>query len=343
MVIVAAVLRLFKLAARNHTRVIIIASAFFVLLGTLGSYLTESAANSQFTTIWDSLWWTLVTMSTVGYGDKVPITAAGRVIGVICMVGGPVLMVSFVSTAALAIYERWTKGVRGMARINSNNHIVVCGWNTSAQEIIDELRASDKFRDWPVTIIDDRIEKKPVDDARVTFVRGNASEVSVLRQANIEKAAYAIVLAEDGTPVADQKTVLTILAIESANPSIISCAQLNDWNNEGHLNRAGCDIIVNTPALTSRLLAMSLQNPALNKITSELVSGGRGNEIYRVELPQRYVGRSFADSLLEMKKSHDAIVIGIERDGQYRLNPPNDTVLEAADRLFVISEEAPSL
>jgi len=344
MVIFAAVLRLFRVTTQTSRRVVLYAGIFFLLLGTVGAYLTEGGtAGSQFASIWNCLWWTLVTMTTVGYGDMVPVTAAGRVIGVLCMVGGPVLMVSLVSIIGVALYDKWTKGVRGMAKIRSRGHIIICGWNNAAADIVGELRLSDAFRAAPITVIDERIERKPVDDAGVSFVRGNAAEVGVLERAGIKEAAYAIVLAEDSAPAADQKTVLTVLAIETTNPDIISCAQLNDANNEAHLARAGCDIVVNTSSLTSKLLAMSLQNPAVNRITRELVSGGQGNEIYRVALPERYAGRPFAEALRELKASADAIVIGIEREGQCRLNPPADTVLEGGDWLYLVSEEAPSL
>ena len=342
MVIVAVVKRLVKGAAKTDIRILLLFALFILILGTVGSYFAESPTNSDFQSGWDCLWWTLVTMSTVGYGDKVPITAAGRVIGTICMIGGPILMVSLVGSMGLSLYNRWRKGVRGMAQIKSKGHIVICGWNARAKDIFDELRLSDGFRDWPITIIDDEIETKPVDDAKVSFVRGNASQVSVLKQANIGEAKFAIVLADDSTPVADQKTVLTILAIENINPSIVSCAELNDANNEEHLRRAGCDIVVNTSALTSKLLAMSLQNPAVNRIIKELVSGV-GNEIYRVELPQQYVGQPFANSLLELKNSHSVITIGVERDGECLINPPSDLILKATDFLLVLSEEAPSL
>jgi voltage-gated potassium channel len=343
MAIVAAVLKFLRGSTKTSTRVVLIAGGFFVVLGTVGSYLTEGSIGEPFNNFWNCFWWTLVTMSTVGYGDMFPVTTSGRIIALICMIGGPVVMVSIVGTVALTLYDKWTKGVKGMANISSKEHIIICGWNTSAKEIIDELRLSEKYSKSPITIIDDKAESKPSDDVFTTFVRGNASELSVLKQANIDEAAYAIVLAEDSTPAADQKTVLTVLAIESTNPEIITCAQLNDQNNEEHLHRAGCDIIVNTSALTSKLLAMSLQNPTVNNITKELVSGGQGNEIYRVEVPKNYVGRSFSDSLQELKKSHDVITIGIERDGQCLLNPPNDTSLKETDWLFVISEEAPNL
>ncbi len=343
MAIVAAVLKFFRGTTKTTTRILFIAGAFFVVLGTVGSYFTEGAANAQFNNIWNCFWWTIVTMATVGYGDIFPVTVGGRIVALICMIGGPVLMVSIVGTVALTIYDKWTKGVKGMANIHSKAHIIICGWNPNASEIIDELRLSDKFSKWPITIIDNKIESRPTNKPATTFVRGNAAEVSVLNRANIEEAAFAIVLAEDSTPAADQKTVLTVLAIESTNASIVTCAQLNDQNNEEHLHRAGCDIIVNTSALTSKLLAMSLQNPTVNKITRELVSGGQGNEIYRVELPKQYAGRSFGDSMQELKTSHDVITIGIEREGQCLLNPANDTTLQDTDWLFVISEEAPAL
>jgi len=344
MVIFAAMLRIFRVTAHTSRRVVLYGGIFFVLLGTVGTYLAEGGtAGSQFASIWNCLWWTLVTMTTVGYGDMVPVTVAGRVIGVLCMIGGPVLMVSLVSIIGVAVYDKWTKGVRGMAKISSRGHIVICGWNNAAADIVSELRLSDAFQASPITIIDEYIERKPIDDPKVSFVRGNASEVGVLEKADIARAAYAIILAENATPAADQKTVLTVLAIEATNPAIISCAQLNDANNEPHLARAGCDIVVNTSSLTSKLLAMSLQNPAVNRITRELVSGGQGNEIYRVALPAGYAGRPFADALRELKSRSDAIAIGIERDGQCRLNPPADTVLEAGDWLFLVSEEAPSL
>jgi voltage-gated potassium channel len=342
MVIVAVVKRLVKGAAKTNIRILLLFALFLLILGTVGSYFAESPTNSDFQSVWDCLWWTLVTMSTVGYGDEVPITVAGRVIGVICMIGGPILMVSLVGSIGISLYNRWRKGVRGMAQIKSKGHIVICGWNAKAKDIVDELRLSAGFRDWPITIIDDKIETKPVDDAKVSFVHGNTSQVSVLKQANIGEAKFAIVLADDSTPVADQKTVLTVLAIENINPSIVSCAELNDANNEEHLRRAGCDIVVNTSDLTSKLLAMSLQNPSVNRIIKELVSGV-GNEIYRVELPQRYVGRPFADSLLELKNSHSVITIGVERDGECLINPPSDLILKDTDFLLVLSEEAPSL
>ena len=87
-------------------------------------------------------------MSTVGYGDKVPITAAGRIIGTICMFSGPLLMVSLIGSVGISLYNKWTKGVRGMAQIKSKGHIVICGWNIKAKDIVDELQLSHK-RLWP--------------------------------------------------------------------------------------------------------------------------------------------------------------------------------------------------
>ena len=341
MVVFIILKRIIARITRNNIRTLTIVVLLLLAFGTLGSYLTESRVNEMFRTGWECLWWSLVTMSTVGYGDKVPMTAAGRAIGAVCMVGGPILMVTLVGSVGVSLYNRWTRGMRGMNQTRSKGHVVICTWNQKAREIISELRDMERFRDCPITIVDDKIDAKPVDDARVSFVHGSPSEIAVLKRANIEEAGYAIVLAADSSPASDQRTVLTVLAIESANPSIVSCAELNDGNNEEHLRRSGCDIVVDTPALTSRLLAMSLQSTAITQIIKELVSG-KGSEIYCVATPPQCVGQSFIDSIPDLKKRYDVTAIGIERNGEYLINPPVDARIEATDSLLVLSEEPPT-
>jgi voltage-gated potassium channel len=237
--------------------------------------------------------------------------------------------------------ELFMKEMDELKAKNMKGHIIICGWNTKAEDIIHELNSS-LLRDVPVVIIDDVIDNNPVQDARVSFVKGNASERNMLNRANIAEAKYAIVLAEGNTPVADQKTVLTVLAIEKTNPKITTLAELIDANNEQHLNDAGCKIIVNSSILSSRLLAMSLQSPSTNTIIKELISQ-YGNEIYNVPVPQRYIGHPFLDTLPELKKSYSSIVIGIYREGKTIVNPPSNEMLKKEDILLVISEEAPTL
>ena len=118
---------------------------------------------------------------------------------------------------------------------------------------------------------------------------------------------------------------------------------MNDIRNEPHLRRAGCDVVVNTADLTSKLLALSIENPAINSVIKELVSRNRGNEVYHIDCPSRYLDRPFEEPYRELKSSHNVVVIGVERGGQCLINPASDAVIQHGDLLLVISEESPSL
>jgi len=330
------------LARTARTSVPIILGALLVImsLGAVVIYFAEHGLNRDFAGWGDCFWWVVVTMSTVGYGDKVPITAGGRIMASVAMVAGPVLLASFAASVGATFYDEWQKGVKGMARITSKEHILICGWSATAADVIAELRQSDTFKKAPITIIDGGIDANPTTDSRTSFVRGVSSDVKVLEQANVREAVYAVVIAKDRTPAADQQTVLTVLAIKNISPQVHICAELNDANNEGHLRRAGCDAIVNTGSLTSGLLALSLQNPAVSEVIKELASF-HGNEVYRVKIPQRFEGHRFGDMLNDYKKGHDAILIGVEREGKALLNPSSDLELKTADYLLIVSEQCP--
>ena len=327
---------------RGSVPILLGAMVLVILVESVVVYFAERGINSDFQNWGDCLWWIVVTISTVGYGDKIPITLVGRSMAFIAMLVGPVVLVSFVGSLGTVFYDEWQKGAKGMSQITSKGHILICGWNAAAIDIISELRQSSNFKRTPITIVDDTIDTNPRKDSGISFVYGNPSDMKTLEQANTREASYAIILAKNQTGIADQQTVLTVLAIEAINPEIHTCAEVNDPANECHVRRAGCDVIVNTNMLTSKLLALSLENPAANRVITQLASF-RGSEIYRVRIPQEAEGHRFDDTLSNYKKGCDVIIIGIERGNEILINPSGDVQLIRDDHLLVISEHAPIL
>jgi voltage-gated potassium channel len=340
MVFIVIIRQIYHRLQRNSLPYLAVGLGIIILAGTFVSYFAERSVNTGLQNLWDCFWWTIVTISTVGYGDRAPITVAGRIIAMVCMVGGPVIMASALATIGVTFYSRWMKGTRGMAQVKVANHLILCGWNEKARNILNELRSTEALKKLPVTIIDENCETKPADDSGVTFVRGNATDVKTLKLANIDEDKYAIVLAGDDLSTADQKTVLSILTIEKNNSNIISSAELIDSNNADHLRDAGCDIIINTSDMTSKLMAMSLLNSNIVKVVTDLVSGD-GEEIYRTKIPKKYAGYSFIKLLQELKISHNVVLIGVERDGESILNPPSDFTANENDYLVVVAREQP--
>jgi len=339
MVIIAVFRRILTTFRKNNFGILTIATLLLICFGTFGGYLAEHNINNQFANLGDSFWWTIVTLSTVGFGDKVPITVTGRVIGAICMIAGPLLLVSFVGAIGIQVYDHWMKGVRGMMQVKSKMHLIICGWNKKTEEIINEIQDS-TLADISITIIADNISASPVHNRRISFIKGNSSELQTLQRANINQARYVIVLAENGMPAADQKTVLTVLAIKKSNPSAIISAELIDINNEEHLKQAGCEITINAPMVSARLLSMSILNPTANAVISELISQ-KGNEVYRIKTPEKYIGIQFLDALSELKKHQNILTIGIERGGNVLLNIDAKERIQPDDLLMIISEDSP--
>lgn len=343
MIVLLVLRRALTRAAKGNTKALAIAAVALFVFGFVSIYFAERGVNADFRTLADGIWWTLVTVSTVGYGDKVPITAAGRAIAAVCIIGGPVLLVSLIASSSVLVYDEWRRVLKGMSQVASKEHIVICGWNPKVKDTIYEIRLSKKLGKRPIIIIDDRIDEKPLDDPNVIFVSGSPADSEILKRASIQRAAFALVFADDRTSAADEKTALTVLAIKTLNPSVETCAELNDARNEPHLRRAGCNVVVNTSDLTSKLMALSTENPAINRVITELVSRTRGNEIYRVDVPLRYLDRPFEEPFQALKRSHKVIVIGVEVGEQCQINPPADFVLRKGHSLLVISEHSPTL
>jgi voltage-gated potassium channel len=308
-----------------------------IFVGSISIFYFERGVNETIRSIFDALWMVIVTVTTVGYGDKFPVTPYGKMIGVLVMFVGIGFLGMFTATIASIFVERRIKEGRGLKIRNFRDHIIICGWSKKAKEVILELLGEKK----PIVILAN-LDEKPIEDKLVYFVKGNPTKEEDLIRANIKEAKSVIILADDTVPSPDATSVLTVLAIETLNPNVYTCVELLDSNNIRHVKRARADEVVVSGEMSSKLLASAARNPGITQIFSELITSKYGNFVYKVPLPKKYIGRSFDDTFFELKRDHKVILLAFERENKFIANPIDEYIFKEGDQLIFIGRSKPT-
>ncbi len=226
-----------------------------------------------------------------------------------------------------------------MGAAGFKGHIVICGWNTTARDLIEELRGDDyKSR----VVILANLDKNPAGDG-VYFVRGDATNAADLERAGIGDASAALVFPHDASDGADMQSILTIMAIEHAAPGVRTVAEVNNPKHEPHFRRADVDELLVTSKIASHLLARSALYPGLTGIVTDIVSGGDGSELYRITLPDAYIGLSIDAVAGRLRTEHRATLLSVNRGGHAFVNPGADFVLRPDDDAIVVAESLGTL
>src|SRR4249919_1207209 len=170
----------------------------------------------------DSFNWGIATV--LGAGDSAFVTSpGGRVVSWLLILFG-VAMLGMITGALVAmVIDFLLKEGQGLGASGYKDHIVVCGWNTTARDLIEELRGDDY--DHKVVVLAD-VDKYPA-GAGVYFVRGDATNSEDLDRAGLEHAAGAIVFPVDGSDAADMQSILTIMAIKHTAPGVRVVSEVN--------------------------------------------------------------------------------------------------------------------
>ena len=277
------------------------------------------------------LYWALVTMATVGYGDITPQTPMGKLIASLTIIGGIVSFTALVSVGAGRIVESAERKRLGYIQYRGRRHIVVIGWTPAAEAAIKELR----MRGFRGDIV--LVTEKPsavVREARledVAIIRGDITRMDTLLRADIPHASMVIVSTDD-----DAKTVLAVLAVKALNPQARIVAEALHPENVQLIHRAGADIVVATRHLGGRMLANSLIEPGAAMLLEDIsvFLGDRGVQIR--ELPAGpYAGKKYLDALLELRRKGITLV-AIRRGGRLISNPSDDFMIREGDVLIVV-------
>ncbi|MEW5798657.1 MAG: ion channel [Bacteroidota bacterium] len=279
-------------------------------------YFEHQTNPDQFTSFEDALWWSLVTVATVGYGDIVPKTEFGRIFASLTILSGVILISMFTATISSVFVARKIKESQGLQDIDFTNHILICGWNNQVEDV---LRIFERYhtKQMQIVLVNDappeRIESviNAFQHIEIKFVRGDFSRETIMNRANVKYADSAIIVPDAGAHGADEKTLLAILTMKSLNPKIKVCAHILNRENRQHVKRANADEVVVTDQHTPFFLANNILYPGAAQVASEMLDYERGNDVHRVSIPEDFVGKSFGDLYVDFKKNKNWTVLGL--------------------------------
>lgn len=289
------------------------ASATVLVVGAVIVLALESASDGNIRTFGDALWYGIVTMTTVGYGDLTPTTAGGRLAAVLLMIGGAGLLSGLTATfASILVTQRIREG-RGLDTIHAKGHLVVCGWSQYADRVLDALGAAGSasavvlVNELPDEVVSDVLVHYP----SLRFVRGDPASETTLERANAREAGGAIVLADPARGAAsDERAALVTLTLKSLRPDLHVTVEAIDLKSEPHLRRAGADEVITSGEFNAFLLSSATAAPGIPAVVRPLLSHG-ANALRRVGIPEEDVGRTFGELARAMRERDGSLVIAI--------------------------------
>ncbi|MEL7370662.1 MAG: potassium channel family protein [Myxococcota bacterium] len=305
-----------------------------VVMGGISFYLIESGLNPSIQSIADAIWWALVTVTTVGFGDIAPATAGGRLVGSAVMVAGMFTLALFagvVSTTLLNVMFRLREEQFRMS--NHVNHVVVCGYHADARMLLDAILAETEA-DRPELILFADAERPPGVPPEFRWVKGDPTKENELDKVRLAFASSVIIVGDRSRSIqqADASTILTIFTIRSylaqrrevqrRDRPVHIVAEILDHENRAHAVTAGADEVIETARLGFALMAHSVAARGSGQILAAVASAGAVSMfIGRAAVAERFGALAAA-----MKNKYGATTIGI-RDaatGAIEFSPPDD-------------------
>ena len=226
---------------------------FALAYGIGGAYLLR-AEFSGIETWADAVYFTVVTYSTLGYGDMLPQSANAKWFAISMVIVGIGSFITALTVLLGPLIENRLKGVFAVVSKfqKSVDHIVVCGYTKVTESIVDELRT----RQVPFLIIDGREDfVVHLKNSGLDVLQGDPTERAVLEQANLSSAA-AVIAATDSDAI-NTLVALTARALREAGEQhkFRIVVRIEDEENIAKVQSLGVDEIISPSTLGGRLMA----------------------------------------------------------------------------------------
>lgn len=303
-----------------------------VAVGTIG-YMTIEG-----TSLVDGLYMTVITITTVGYGEVFTLSPAGRYFTIFLIMVGVGLVLYLFGKVTEAMVEGGLQSYMGRKTMDKKvaglkDHFIVCGYGRIGKVICQILHENKR----PFVIIEnDPEELKVIRNLHYVFLDGDASSDETLHKANIEHAKGLIAVVSS-----DADNVYTILSAKGINPKLFVLARSSgSEGSETKMIRAGADKVISPYYIGACRMAQLLVRPTVIDFIDLAVNAGelglRIEELY-VSEKAKFINMSLLES--NIRKDFDLIVVAIKREhGEMLFNPNPNTLILPGDILVVLGE-----
>ncbi|HEU4932873.1 MAG TPA: potassium channel protein [Pyrinomonadaceae bacterium] len=298
-------------------------SAIFV--GTVAFHLLEGWS------ILDSLYVTVQTLTTVGFGDLTPRTVVGRVFAtVFMMVGVGVVLYALTSTVQSIVHsELFARYGHSRKMSKLRDHFIICGAGRVGLHLVRSLRAVEGTF---LVIESDQKKAEALMDAGVAVLLRDATLEESLIEAGVEYARGLATCLPD-----DADNVYVVLTARDLNPGIHIVARAAAEQAESKLIRAGANRVVAPTIIGGHRMAMALTKPAVGDFLDSITANHLelGFEQLEVDPVSTLVGRKLSETVI--RSELNIVVVSIRRiDGEIIFNPSGETKIESGDMLIAI-------
>ncbi len=299
-------------------------------IGFVGYQLVEGASP------FDALYLTMITVSTVGFGEVFELGTGGRMITMAVIVTGVAsLSLAAVSAAEFVVEGHLQRAIQGrrMQRAieHLDNHVIICGYGRVGVHVADELLKSGTA----FVVVDDDAEKlSDLDESGRLFVSGDATEEHVLEEAGLARAR-AVVAAVNS----DADNVLITLTAKGLFPDVEIIARAKVDENEGKLRRAGADRVIAPTTIGGRRIAQILTRPTVSDFLDQMQAGSVDillDEV-RVRKGSDLDGITLRDAAIRQRYS--CTVLAVRHNDRLDTHPSPDDPLHVGDVVVVMGAE----
>jgi voltage-gated potassium channel len=301
-----------------------------VLAGTVGYRFVETKYS------WlDALYMTIITLSTIGYGEVHTLSDEGKIFTMLLIVGGVFGFGYCAAEIIRSVVSGEIAGILGKQKMERTlaqlrDHIIVCGFGRMGRLVCKEFsRLGKSF----VVIDNSPDELKEFDFAHGIALVGDATSDQMLKHAGIERAHSLVTVM-----MSDADNLFTTLSARLLNSKLVIVARVEDMMSEQKLIRAGANRVVSPYQIGGTRVAHAVVKPTVVdfiELTTRTEHIELQLEEYKIEADCPLSGCILRESRL--RADHQIIIVAIKKaSGHMLFNPPSDTTLDVGDILVAM-------
>ncbi|MFJ5713844.1 potassium channel family protein [Neobacillus sp. NPDC093127] len=310
-------------------RILAIALLVFLTFGISIHFLEPET----FPSIFDGIWWAIITASTVGYGDYVPHSFLGRLTALVLILLGVGFVSSYFGTLAAAAVTKQDAFSEGRIPFKGTGHIIIIGWNERSRELIHKLTSVSIPQ--MIVLIDETLEANPVKSRFVHFIQGKGHVDETILKSDIQHAEKVLITADRGNDElqADMNSIITLLTIKGLCTQVKCIVEILTAEQVVNALRAGADEVIQSNKLTSVFMVNSLHSNG-DGLLSNVVHQLQERRLSSFLVKEQDIGKSFGEVCQELL-NRGFLLIGINRGEETILNPIHSFKIEENDQLLL--------